>query len=87
MLSTESNLGPLTLRGNGRYAYNSEGVTDRYSKMAWGEHWYVKTLCYIDYTDSISLSLSPSPPHSNSIALGILLALQLASSNWKPIVT
>ena len=30
-LSTESNLGPL-LRGNGHYAYNSEGVTDHYSK-------------------------------------------------------
>ena len=35
-LSRESNLGTLTLRGNSRYAYNSEGVTDRYSKTAWG---------------------------------------------------
>ena len=33
-LSSESNLGPLTLWCNGRYAYNSEGVTDRYSKRA-----------------------------------------------------
>ena len=38
-LSTESNLGPLILRDSGRYAYNSEGVADRYSKRAWGEHW------------------------------------------------
>ena len=36
-LSTELNLGPLTLRGNGRYAYNSKGVMNCYSKMAWGE--------------------------------------------------
>ena len=38
-LSTESNLGPLTLRGKSCYAYNSEGVMDYYSIRAWGEHW------------------------------------------------
>ena len=35
--STELNLGPLTLRGTGHYAYCSEGVMDCYSKMAWAE--------------------------------------------------
>ena len=41
-LSTESNLGPLTIRGNGQYAYNSEGVMEHYSKRAWREqHWTV----------------------------------------------
>ena len=34
MLSIELNLVPLTLRGNSHYTYNSEGVTDRYSKRA-----------------------------------------------------
>ena len=34
-LSSELNLGPLTLRGNCQYAYYSELVMDRYSKMAW----------------------------------------------------
>ena len=42
MLSIESNLGPLTLRGNCCYAYNSEGVNGPFSKRAWGEHWDVK---------------------------------------------
>ena len=32
------NLGPLILRDSSRYAYNSEGVSGRYSKRAWGEH-------------------------------------------------
>ena len=28
----------LILRDIGRYAYNSEGVSGRYAKRAWGEH-------------------------------------------------
>ena len=58
-------MGPLTLRGNGWYAYNSEGVMDHYSKRAWREqHWTVylyyfvinniilpKHACYYVYTD------------------------------------
>ena len=45
-LSTESNLGPLTLRGNGQYAYNSEGVADYFSIRACGEQLDVVIMCF-----------------------------------------
>ena len=54
-LSSESNLGPLTLRCNGRYAYNSEGVTDRYSKRAWGEPWCSRACLCHHHTDAHAL--------------------------------
>ena len=55
-VSIESNLGPPILRDSGQYAHNSEGVSVRYAKRAWGEHWYINNCMYAAHNNCTSVA-------------------------------